>query len=501
MGNSLNMKEEDLKSKNISNIINRFLHSSDLNNNIVNNFKSNYKGFKKNSANLKDKNILYTSLSLANDIINLNLHKDICLNNHMYNPIVIFKGIDKIDNTTNEKYEEEIDENEELSHPCQIKTTELLIFKSSLFEYKLNAKISKLFEEFKFSNLNSSNNNFEIYVKPGKKKLQIENKLKTQKSISPKKEKNFKIPEKLALKFEDISLQEYLKLESERLRNDQNFINYKNLRESQEAHDIKVAKQEEKINSDHFNLTIKNLLVQKELSNSLKNSSKLDFFKNKHTTNSNKKEGPVKIANIKLKTPTVEKSEKININKQKILFSPPINNKLNTNKKNFITIGNSSMRTKSKSKASLLNSESYRASPAIMSPSNTSMNIFNTNSYTTKSTSRLTPNNNNNNINTLNINNSRNQIKNENVFRIDLRKNSSNNRYNPNKLILKSPEFEIESFLRSSKSAAQNIKKPVASIKIDIRDLLKDESHLKTQEIEELVTENNKSLSDIFNKT
>jgi hypothetical protein len=597
MGNAIDKKGE-AKARVISRMIRNFLkEESRLDEGEMKFERKKIVGMK--SSKIKDKNIIGASMVMAEEIIKTCLFRTNDVNTQIYNSLIVFDNLDQNDGNIfyDEKYEKNekndkkfsdektskisnilnLEENEELSNYCQLKSVNNLFF-PSITENKFNNTIAKLFEDFKIAKeKEKEKGNITLSRNTGTLNSQD---LKTeflQSEIFTPSRSNINInithaqsPVKASdSSLELVSLQEYLKRESDRLKNDQDYLNYKNRKESL----IMKEQREEQLMKEILNMkttttmnTPSNIIQQFQLQkknksvNLLKNKNfvnvkkgKPDTIKDKNNNNTLKKDSfnslhqnstqlnknykqsnslrnfyilpsdtkrNTKIHNIHntiLHSPTnksTSKSKFLNITNHTIVNTCPDSNRFN--KKVIVPKMPQSRNINFSNTKIKLNFSPKKGSNPI-SPNNLSVNNTinmrerererENQTLTTKTTSRPSSYSRQamKNLNINNVNNVNNVMpmsneKNENIFKIDLsRKNSGKNFKSNNVINERYNSDDMENFVVDLRDKPV-MPQAMASIKIDIRELLQegddkseDQSILKTQE-----NYNDKSYSDIL---
>jgi hypothetical protein len=558
------------------------------------------------SSKIKDKNIIGASMVMAEEIIKSCLFRTNDVNTQIYNSLIVFDNLDQNDGNIfydgNKFYDEKnekndkkfsdektskigkisnilnLEENEELSNYCQLKSVNNLFF-PSITENKFNNTIAKLFEDFKIAkekekgkekgNISLSRNTGTINSQDLKTEF-------LQSEIFTPSRSNINInithaqsPVKASdSSLELVSLQEYLKRESDRLKNDQDYLNYKSRKESlmmKEQREEQLMKEILNMKTTTMN-TPSSIIQQFQLQkknkslNLLKNKNfvnvkkgKLDTAKDKNNNynpalkkdsfnslhqnstqlNKNYKQSNslrnfyispsdtkrnTKIDNIHntiLHSPTnksTSKSKFLNITNHTIVNTCPDSNRFN---KKVIVPKMAQSRNINFSNTKIKLNFSPKKGSNPISPNNLSVNNTinmrererENQTLTTKTTSRPSSYSRQamKNLNINNVNNVNNVMpmsneKNENIFKIDLsRKNSGKNFKSNNVINERYHSDDMENFVVDLRDKPV-IPEAMASIKIDIRELLQegddkseDQSILKTQE-----NYNDKSYSDIL---
>lgn len=554
MGNAID-KKSDIKARVISRMIRNFLKDEGQLDDEKSKFerKKNMEGSRKKSDKIKDKNIIGCSMVIAEEIIKKCLFRVNDVNTQIYSSLIVYDNLDQDQNIEKKIYDYKIskiscfsnlEENEELSNYCQLKSCNNLFFPEKI-ENKFNNSLAKLFEDFKISSSTVPSQNLKT------ESLQSE-------IITPSRSRinNFNSPIKPSdASLELVSLQEYLKRESDRLKNDQDYLNYKNRKESL----IMKEQRDEQLMNEILNMkttsTPSSLIQQFQLQ---KKNKSVNLLKNKNFVNS--KIGKNEINNFKKDSINSLHQHSVQLNKnykqsnslknfyvpapgskrntrlsQNIIFNSPSNK--STSKSKFLNITNSTVvntcpdsnRFNKKIEVPKLvqsrnfpdpkiklklnfspKKDSNPISPQNLSENNT-INIRErererergNQTLTTKTTSRPSSYN-RQGMKSLNMNimpsSTKANQKNENIFKIDLTRKGSGQNFKNNNLINERYEYDDMENLNVDLREKSVIPQNVASIKIDIRELLQegddrseDQSILKTQE-----NYNNKSYSEIL---
>jgi hypothetical protein len=511
MGNTID-KKGDANNQRISRMIRNFLkegeNSSDEKVKMQIKKITDGKSLKK-SARLKEKNIFNASMMMAEQIIKISLFKSFNINSQIYNPMIVFNNIDESETSDENKISNilNFEENEELSNYCQLKSVNNLFFPPSI-ESKFTNSISKLFEDFKIPQ----------QVVSTREDLKIENKSEDFPSCL----KINNSPKKQDTSLEHVSLQEYLKRESERLKNDQDYLNYKSRKES-----LQLKEQREELMMNEI-LNMKTTALQGILFENVKKDkikNRVNLIKNKKDEEKSKLEKDKLHFNGKKDSVVFNKNLKkmnslknfyfpdqkrnysqIKLSNNNNLYNSPSNKSTSKSKFN-ITIANTcpdSNRVSKKGSVIPINFPSRNTSKIKInfsrkkgsnpiSPTNMSMNIRENHTLTTKTTSRPSSYNRQNLKNIVPLSTKAN--KSENIFRIDLSRKSSV-QINRNEERMNDRYDSGKTNDEDTLNVGKNLNLPVASIKIDIRELLQDDDDKSEDQSKEGVM--NKSYSEIL---